>query len=410
MVLTTLARISLFPHLGIAYDSLDTLFDIIRRDHPTFTLLPSPIFPSSSPHQQYSGLSFLAALTKKRRIVFSEFQANLPTDPSHLPKYIQLTNDDPDLMTSSTYFCLTSILLPTLLLRATPSIEVDSEIIRELILFVKEALTTILTHTTTVDNLIASLPSDSSLTTPLDSDDDTPMADSLEQLHSECELFLYNGWRFFIEVTFQITEPHKSSFQTIILDDPSFPDLILNSLKLNHKTIKEYTVALLANIVKEFPSVREQFMTTNLVGRMFETVDFVSLPLSEYRTHHELATFLGWMFTPIGDDEEADFEGLSIVHQQFQLKFISIPQSDNCEPDCLLFRETLNKRNLKENQLIGRCGAVRRFDAGDKSTEPSLEQKWRGLIVESTTMSVSSKDYLFGEGEKGVVLRERSSH
>ncbi|KAK2954495.1 hypothetical protein BLNAU_10515 [Blattamonas nauphoetae] len=102
--------------------------------------------------------------------------------------------------------------------------------------------------------------------------------------------------------------------------------------------------------------------------------------------------------------------GLSIVHQQFQLKFISIPQSDNCEPDCLLFRETLNKRNLKENQLIGRCGAVRRFDAGDKSTEPSLEQKWRGLIVESTTMSVSSKDYLFGEGEKGVVLRERSSH
>ncbi|KAK2961116.1 hypothetical protein BLNAU_3884 [Blattamonas nauphoetae] len=193
-VLTTLARISLFPHLEIANNSLDALCHVAQGDTTTLTHLPSPIFPSSSPHQQCSGLSFLAALSKKLRIVFSEFQANLPTDLSHLPKYIQVTKDDPFIIRHSLLFCTKSFLVPILLLRTNPPIEVDSEIIVELILFVKEALPTILTNISTIDNLMTSLPSDSSPTTPLVSGDGNQIADSLKMLREACLSFLGESW------------------------------------------------------------------------------------------------------------------------------------------------------------------------------------------------------------------------
>ncbi|KAK2944487.1 hypothetical protein BLNAU_20584 [Blattamonas nauphoetae] len=244
-VVTTLALISLFLHLKIALVSLQALYHLIQRDPPALTHLPSPIFPSPSPHQEYSGLSFLAALTEKLRIIFSEFQTNLPTDPSHLPKYFQLTKNDRFLVSCSLPFCGYSFLLPILLLRATSPIEVDSEIIRDLILFVKEALPTILTNISNIDNLIASLPSDSSPTTPLVCGVDTHITDSLDHLRDKCEDFVKDGLNFFINLTYKITDPHKSSFQAIILDDPSFPDLILNSLKLTNKDIRRLTIMTL---------------------------------------------------------------------------------------------------------------------------------------------------------------------
>ncbi|KAK2961112.1 hypothetical protein BLNAU_3880 [Blattamonas nauphoetae] len=299
--------------LRIAFISLDTLANIIERDPPSLTLLPSPIFPSSSPHQQYSGLSFLDALTKKLRIVFFKFQRNLSLDPSHLQKYIQVSKDDPSQITRSLSFCSCSFLLPTRLLTADPPIEVDSEIIRELILFVKEALLTILTNISTIDTLIASLRSDSSPTTPLVSGVDTQMVEPLKELRDDCKQFVINVWNFFADINFKIADPHKSTFQTIILDDPSFPDLILNTLQLNHKDIRWNTVTALSNIVIMYPSQKEQFMKVNLVGRMFETVDFVSLPLSESHTLFELTQFIAFMFLPIGETEEAHVEQYPLI-------------------------------------------------------------------------------------------------
>ncbi|KAK2953679.1 hypothetical protein BLNAU_11400 [Blattamonas nauphoetae] len=311
-VLTTLARIPLFPHLRIALVSLWALSSVVRIEPATFTRLPSPIFPSSSPHQQYSGLSFLAALTKKLRTVFSEFQTNLPIDPSHLPKYIMLTKNDPFLTEHSLLFCSNAFIIPTYLLDATPPIEVDSEIIRELILFVKEALTTMLTNIPFIDNLIASLPSDSSPTTPSVSGVDTQMSGSLQQLRDHCENFVSSGWAFFVNVTFCLTDPHQYSFETIILDDPSFPDLILNSLKLNHKDIRLPSVMAITNNVVHFPSMGARFMKVNL-RRMLETVDFVSLPLSESSTLFQLTNFIANMFPPNGEIEQALVEQYPLI-------------------------------------------------------------------------------------------------
>ncbi|KAK2944887.1 hypothetical protein BLNAU_20177 [Blattamonas nauphoetae] len=307
-VLTTLARISLFPHLRIASKSLGAIYCLADRDPPALTHLPSPIFPSSSPQQQYSGLPFLAALTKKLRIVFSEFQQNLPADSSHLLKWIQITKDDPYRVTRSLQFCYYSFLLPILLLRATPPIEVDSDIIREFILFMKEALPTILTDISNIDTLIASLPSDSSPTTPLVSGVDTQMTFSLTILRDWCEEFVRSGWYFFVNLTFQIVDPYKSSFQSIVLDDPSFPDLILNSLKLDHKDIRRNTLMAITNIVHSFPSMDEKFISVDLVGKIFEKVDFVSISLSESETLYRLTRFLSIMLFPIGDDDGARFE------------------------------------------------------------------------------------------------------
>ncbi|KAK2944765.1 hypothetical protein BLNAU_20298 [Blattamonas nauphoetae] len=291
-IFTTLARLSLFPHFRIADPSVWAITSVVREEPTTFTLLPSPIFPSSSQHQQYSGFSFLSALTNKLRIVFSEFQTNLQTDPLHLPKYVQLTKDDQFLVTRSL---------------------VDSEIIRELILFVKETLTTILTNISTIDNLIASLPSDSSPTASLVSGDDSSMAVSLTILRAKCEYYMGESWRFFVNVTHRITDPHKSSFQTIILDDPFFPDLILNSLKLNHKDNRRTTIIAISNISINYPWMKEQFIGTNLVGRMFETVDFVSLPLSESKTLFFFTNFIRLILNPIGDDEETHFDQYPLI-------------------------------------------------------------------------------------------------
>ncbi|KAK2948131.1 hypothetical protein BLNAU_16931 [Blattamonas nauphoetae] len=301
--LTTLARLSLFPHLRLAFNSLEALHSIVERDPPALTLLPSPIFPSSYPHQQYSGLSFLAACQKKLRIVWTEFQTNLPTDPSSLPKYVQLTKDDPYIITRSLDFCSGSFFLPILLMNATPRIQVASEIIRDLILFVKQDLTTMLTIISNNDNLIAYLRSASSLTTPHVSEVEIQMINSLKHIRVMCEDFVSDGWSFFVNLTYEITDPHKSSFQSIILDDPSFPDLVLNSIKLNHNNVRTQTFSAVTNIIYNYSSMKQQFMTANLAGRMFETVDFVSLPLSESDTLLELTKFLANMSNPIGDDE-----------------------------------------------------------------------------------------------------------
>ncbi|KAK2955222.1 hypothetical protein BLNAU_9774 [Blattamonas nauphoetae] len=255
----------------------------------------------------------MVALTKKLRIVFSEFHKNLPTDPSHLQKHIQMTKDDHYIITHSLLFCSSSFRLPTLLLKSTPQIEVDSEIIRELILFVKEALTTILTNISELDNLIASLHSNSSPTTPLVSGVGVQLADSLHTLRKECEGFVRQGWDFFVRLTANITDPHKSSFQTILLNDPSFPDLILNSLKLPHQEIRENTVLAIINVVVAFPMVKTQFMTANLVGRMFKTADFVSLPLSESRTLLYLASFIARMFVPIINHDITRFKQYHLI-------------------------------------------------------------------------------------------------
>ncbi|KAK2950521.1 hypothetical protein BLNAU_14514 [Blattamonas nauphoetae] len=238
----------------------------------------------------------------------------IPTDPSHLPKYIQFTKDDPYQSKRSLFFCASSFRLPLLLLNANPPIEVDSDIIRELILLVKEALPTILTNISNMDYLIASHPSDSSSTTPLVSGVDTQTIDSLKQLRNDCEDFLNKGWSFFVNVTKKMTDPHKSSFQTIILDDPSFPDLILNSLKLLRPEIRRRIILAIANIIINYPTMREQFMTANLVGRMFERDDFVSLPLSESNTLFHLTRFIDWMFPPIGENEDARFEQYRLIH------------------------------------------------------------------------------------------------
>ncbi|KAK2955320.1 hypothetical protein BLNAU_9711 [Blattamonas nauphoetae] len=169
---------------------------------------------------------------------------------------------------------------------------VDSKRLREFLLFVKQALTTFLTIIPNIDTLIASLPSESFPTTPHVSENDLQISDSLQTLRTLSEVFVSNGWGFFVEVTCKITDPAKSSFQTIILDDPSVPDLILNSIKFNHHNIRTQTLNAITNIIAEFPSMRENFMTVNLVGKIW---------------------FLAVIFRPIVDDKVTLFQQYRLI-------------------------------------------------------------------------------------------------
>ncbi|KAK2956342.1 hypothetical protein BLNAU_8709 [Blattamonas nauphoetae] len=312
-VVTTLARVSLHPELEIAFISLVSLCSVLERNLTALNLLPSPIFPLSSPHQLYSGLSFLAALAMKLRIVFSKLLTNLPKNPSHIPKYAQLTRDDPLFITRSLDFCSKSFDLTLPLIQKSQKTQADLKTIRDLILFVKEALTKILATISTVDALIASIPSDSSPTTPLVSNGDTQIENSLKVLRNECTVFVSHGWGFFVNLTFRIAEPHKFSFQTALLDDPSFPDLVQNSLQLHHEGIRGNTITAILNVVIDFPSKREELMKANLVWRMFETVDFVRLPLSESETLLHLVDFIFYMFDPLTDDETERFKRYALI-------------------------------------------------------------------------------------------------
>ncbi|KAK2942656.1 hypothetical protein BLNAU_22417 [Blattamonas nauphoetae] len=59
--------------------------------------------------------------------------------------------------------------------------------------------------------------------------------------------------------------------------------------------------------------MREQFKTVNLVGKMFETVDFVSLPLSESETLYHFRKFIYVVLNPTGNDETARFEQYRLI-------------------------------------------------------------------------------------------------
>ncbi|KAK2950843.1 hypothetical protein BLNAU_14261 [Blattamonas nauphoetae] len=313
IVVTTLARITLLPHLRIAHHALVALFDIFQREQPPLHLLPSSIFASSSPPPRYNGLTFLDALINQCHKVYSKFQTNLQTNPSHLPKYIERPKEDQIPHKTSLLFCSNTLHIPLSHLKATPRIRVDPEIKRKLIHFAKESFTTVITTTTHFVNIIPALPSDSSQITPLVSEVDLQLFESLKQLRQVCEAFLHDLWGFFVDVTFGITVAQKPSFQTIILDDPSFPDFIVNSIKLNNNNIRMSMLIAITNILIHFPRMKVTFMTANLVGRMFETIDFVSRPLSEPRYHLYLTKFIACMSDPIGVTDDARFEQCAVI-------------------------------------------------------------------------------------------------
>ncbi|KAK2958890.1 hypothetical protein BLNAU_6139 [Blattamonas nauphoetae] len=291
-VLTTLARISLYPNLRIAYNSLDSLRMIIYQYPPAFALLPSPIFPSSSPLQQYSGLDYLEALSKKVKTIFSKFQTRLQIDYQSLLDANQVTTDEIIIVESNLDFCSHSWELPVFLLRASPPIEVDPEIIRDFIIFVKDALPPVLSTIASIDNFITSLDSNPSPTSP-----HTPSLsgdDELTQFPLQSDSFM-------------------SSFESIVLDDFSFPDLILKSLLHTDDETRSDIMYVVNFVVEDFQEMRDRFISANLVGRMFETVDFVSLPLSDTKIHMELTQFLALMAEPIDEDDETYLEHLQLL-------------------------------------------------------------------------------------------------
>ncbi|KAK2952731.1 hypothetical protein BLNAU_12380 [Blattamonas nauphoetae] len=308
--MATLARLSLFPHVRLAFNSLLALYDIIDRDPSMFTLLPSPIFQSSSSHSQYSGLSFLSALSKQIRTVFSEFQSLLPIDHPHFQDHVELTSGDPYFVARHVLFCSYSSRIHILLFESTPPIEVDPDLMRDFILFVKDSLPTVLSTISSIDDFISS---STSPTTPLVVGVGTPSNDSIRVLRVECVNFVDYSWRFYGHLLTDRALHHISSFESIVLADPSLSDIIFPSLKLNTQMIRRDLLLALGHIVVRFRWMREVFISVNLVGRIFESVNFVTLPLDESHTHLHLARFITLMFGRSEEDEDTRFSQYHLI-------------------------------------------------------------------------------------------------
>ncbi|KAK2943955.1 hypothetical protein BLNAU_21101 [Blattamonas nauphoetae] len=279
---------------------------VIKRVPSAFTLLPSPIIPSSSPLQQYSGLSFLAALSKKVRTVFSEFRTHIPIDHQNLSNFIELMNTNPSIVTHSLDFCSRFLNFILFVVKGSPPIKVDNKIVEGFFLFVKDALPTVLSTISSIDILITSLNfiTPTSPATPSLSGVETQMTNPLQTLRAKCEDFVAEGWQFFVNFDVPNENPHKSTFQSIVLDDSSFPDLVLQSLKLESRHIRINAIQALIHLSRTFLGMKKRWCSENLVGKMFETVDFVSLPLSDAETHIGLTCFLSQMTSPVEDDED----------------------------------------------------------------------------------------------------------
>ncbi|KAK2957831.1 hypothetical protein BLNAU_7265 [Blattamonas nauphoetae] len=137
--------------------------------------------------------------------------------------------------------------------------------------------------------------------------------ESLNHLRNECVKFVRQGWDFIGWIALEISYPYYPSSHTILLDDPSFPDLVLNSLKLQSQDTSRLVLMAITSIAAQFDHLKEKFVKVKLVGRMFETVDFVSLPLSESQTLLQLTDFIDRMFIPIGVERQIRFEQYRLI-------------------------------------------------------------------------------------------------
>ncbi|KAK2961182.1 hypothetical protein BLNAU_3950 [Blattamonas nauphoetae] len=120
-------------------------------------------------------------------------------------------------------------------------------------------------------------------------------------------------WGIIVEVTSKSAGSHQKNFRRIIISLTSFPDLILNSLKLTHQGIRENTLDAITNIVNRYGKMRQQFISADLVSQMFKAVDFISFPLSESKTLFHLTKFISTMLDPMRDDEEEQFEQYPLI-------------------------------------------------------------------------------------------------
>ncbi|KAK2955061.1 hypothetical protein BLNAU_9992 [Blattamonas nauphoetae] len=105
VVLNTLTKISLFPYLRNAYNSLIAIHAITNRDHDAFSLLQDPIFPESPPTSPFYGLSFLKSLSIKLQTVFAQFKTDIHMPLSDIPTFLSLTDEEYNFYVRALFFC-----------------------------------------------------------------------------------------------------------------------------------------------------------------------------------------------------------------------------------------------------------------------------------------------------------------
>ncbi|KAK2954365.1 hypothetical protein BLNAU_10697 [Blattamonas nauphoetae] len=203
------------------------------------------------------------------------------------------------------------------MLNSDPPIEVDSDIVIALMKLEKDTLSTVLANIPILKDIVSSLQpanppplqptSETSLPQSDEKKVDQEPTDPAESLLFWMANFIGTCWEYYERLVRSFPSPHQSSFQTVILDDPSFTDNFLESLKLATSLGTEICLRTFTRILN-MPFVKERFTSGDLVRKMFETVDFVSLPLSMSAIHYRVTSLLETMMDPVRGDIEALFK------------------------------------------------------------------------------------------------------
>ncbi|KAK2955936.1 hypothetical protein BLNAU_9096 [Blattamonas nauphoetae] len=274
-VSTTLARISLFPSVRIAYLSLTTLLQITKRSPNTLARLPSPIFPLSSPKSRYSDIQNCLA----------RYTANVLVD-------IRLL-----------FWCIYSCELLSLTVKNAAHSETFFQLAHDLTGFASEVLRILLHNLSSLESFQASLASTDPQSTRLQpekthtipSDTIQHPANPAESFTKWASFFVGGIWGFVANIVSQFFFNHPPSYQYVFLDDPSLPHLALQSFQLTRKDRREILYSSLGRLIIYLPYLTKKFISIDLVNQLFETPDLLAIPLSESKTHLSITIFIHGM-------------------------------------------------------------------------------------------------------------------
>ncbi|KAK2946072.1 hypothetical protein BLNAU_18980 [Blattamonas nauphoetae] len=288
-IITTLARISLFPNHRCSSNVLRTLCHLTSRDSSSIKCCPSTIFSNPSPLQQYSGLSFTYALALKLRSEFTEFNASLQHYLSEVSKTITSSTEAQNISHRPLEVCSDICLLEMFIFNTTPPNEVDIELQRTLVLFAFEAIPSIHAMHSKLDIII--------------SDNRSSEKSPLTRILLSLVVLLERFWFILMAQCRQKSRPSGTALEPLILDHPSLPALIVMSIKLCMLLSRATVFTPLLNL-SAIPSMKEKFISCDLIRTLFDTVDFLSIPLSNTETHSTLLQILVNMLSPTADDND----------------------------------------------------------------------------------------------------------
>ncbi|KAK2950899.1 hypothetical protein BLNAU_14201 [Blattamonas nauphoetae] len=311
VVLNTLAKISLFPYLRIAFNSLIAIHAITNRDHDAFSLIEDPIFPDSPPASPFYDIRMLL---------------------SDIPKFLSLTNEEYNFYTRALFFCSYGWELLVFELDRRSS-TVDLETGSSIISHVKEVIGSNQEQLLVIHKIADSLPTSAINSPPHNKDvvggsssQTVSEENNLTKLKKELIDVIWPAWKVLANLTFDYAIGLRPHLHSILADNPKLETVVLRSVEEGDIELIQLTFSSIISLLTIAPENRTRLQSGNLVEKLFSSFDFQSVPLSKAEFHAFTVKFIRHMLAVDGATEEikqAQFPSLRVSVYNHVWKYLS---------------------------------------------------------------------------------------